>query len=101
MTEEENGNNSQNRRKLRFRDPERDPIRFSYQDSFGEHKTLHSLLINESHGGMCCIFVGDASFRKGDILTWIETENIHTRCSVAWCRKIEGEVVSLGIQILD
>jgi len=84
---------------LRYRDPESKVVSFYRYTEDGKRDRYLGLIINESYGGMALVFVGSVSLVKGDTVYWEEADQIHTPCKVAYCRKLDADVYSLGLSL--
>lgn len=92
---------SNRRAHLRYRDPEATVIDiFTKEEGKGENH-FKGLIINESFKGMAVVFVGDGKLKKGDTIYWKETETINTSCQVIRCTRLEEDVYSLALRVID
>lgn len=84
---------------LRYRDPDSTTLHFLFKD--GEHqRPVTGLIVNESHRGLACVYVGPALAVSTEIV-WQETESIGTRCTVLRCEKLYTDVFLLALRIDD
>lgn len=99
--EKKSADTNNRRRHIRYRDPERRPIRFSYMSAEdGKVYIFDALLVDESHGGMCCVALNHESVPKGMELYWIEGQNVpKTPCEVVHCREIDPGVYRFSVQL--
>ena len=62
-------------------------------------RPLTGLTVNESYGGLACVYVGSALDVGREIL-WQETEGISTPCKVMRCQQLYADVHLLALQIV-
>lgn len=62
-------------------------------------KPITGLMVNESHGGLACVYVG-AAVELNSQVVWQETANIRTSCRVVRCQTLYADVFLLALQIV-
>jgi hypothetical protein len=91
-------NQAERRRHLRHKDPESVTVRLLIGEGESE-RPLTGLTVDESHGGLACVFVGPA-IEVGLEILWQETEGISTSCKVMRCQQLHPGVHLIALQIL-
>ncbi|MBF0197423.1 MAG: hypothetical protein HQL32_06920 [Planctomycetes bacterium] len=82
---------------LRYRDPETAMVKFYHKDKSGEKVEYLGLVVNESYSGMAVIYVGPKAIAENETVQWVETEQIHTPCTVVRCKELDMDVYSLAL----
>lgn len=86
---------------LRYRDPESTVIDLFIKENNKSLPPFKALIINESFKGFAVVYVGDGIIKKGDTIYWQETETLQTSCQVIRSTKLEDDVYSLALKIVE
>jgi hypothetical protein len=84
---------------LRYRDPESTTLHFLIKDGERE-RPVTGLVVNESHRGLACVYVGPA-LPVNTAIVWQETASIGTCCTVLRCEELYTDVFLLALRIDD
>ncbi len=82
---------------LRYRVPEGGTVTLLIADGESERPII-GLLMNESHQGLACVYVGPALEIEEEVI-WQEAEILRTPCEVIRCEELYRDVYLLGLQI--
>lgn len=84
------------KRGLRYHNAEDDVIKFSYIEGDSEI-IANALIVNESHSGIACVYVGNP-LNQGSSITWLESKEIKTACEVIRCEELKDNVFFLAFE---
>ena len=89
------------RRHVRYRNEESTVIHLQFSADNGREVQVTALIVNESHSGMACVYVGSESVSRGQIIQWNETANIRTPLKTIRCKQLDEDVYLLALEIAN
>lgn len=92
--------NVNQRKHIRYKHPEPAPVvQFTVSCRADTYKQ-NALVEDESHGGLGCIYIGEA-LDKGITIEVKEDHSVSTRYEVARCVKLDKNVFRIGLKRLE
>ena len=88
------------RRHVRYRNEESTVIHLELGVKNGRQMQVTALIVNESHSGMACVYVGSEGVEKGQIIQWKETANISTPMRTIRCQQLGDDVYLLALELI-
>jgi hypothetical protein len=101
MTKKVESEGKNRRANLRYRDTESTVIDLLTKIDNINSPTFKALIVNESFKGFAVVYVGDGNIKKNDTIYWQETEKLQTSCLVIRSTKLEDDVYSLALRIVE
>lgn len=89
------------RRHVRYRDEESTVIQLEFESLNGKSTRVTALIVNESHSGFACVYVGSEPIQKGKVIHWNETSKIKTPLKVIRCKLLQEDTYSLALELVD
>ncbi len=92
---------SNQRRHIRFRDPDGAMVNFYVMGSSGSKTYYKALIYNESISGLALLFVDENPIEADSIIYWQESSAITTPCEVIRCSELHEHVFLLAVRLAD
>lgn len=87
------------RRHVRYRNETTTVLNLEFETKSNNVQQVSALVVNESHSGFCCVYVGTEPVAKGQIVIWRETPRITTNLEVIRCTNVAEDVYTVALEI--